>query len=320
MSTVPRVTWVFDPTHAGTEQDVRSWHSNAGREVILPNEGSAVRWAAHGFPEPGVARWGYHPEYELHHIRSSEGRFIIGDRIGPFGPGQVTLIGPLLPHDWVSFTAPGEYVADRDVLLQFTEGWVERLVDSLPEAADLRARLDESRRGLQFQGATALRLAALMDQMGEARGIDRAVLLLQILQFVARAPAADVVSLEVLYARPSGANDLSVSAVDIAIDYVFKNLDRSVSLEEAARRARMSESNFSRRFKRASGLTFTDMVTQLRISHARTLLETTGTPVSVIASQVGYGNLSNFNRQFRRFVGVTPREHRRVTGRASVAS
>nr|WP_275889342.1 AraC family transcriptional regulator [Nakamurella flavida] len=81
-------------------------------------------------------------------------------------------------------------------------------------------------------------------------------------------------------------------------------------MAEAARLAGMSAPTFSRFFQRASGRTFSEMVRMLRVARARVLLEESDAPVSAICYDVGFGNLSNFNRQFLREVGVTPRAYR----------
>jgi AraC-like DNA-binding protein len=72
----------------------------------------------------------------------------------------------------------------------------------------------------------------------------------------------------------------------------------------------MSEPTFSRYFKKASGHTFTEMVRGLRIANACRLLARTDSTIAAISQAVGYGNLANFNRQFRQVVGLTPREYR----------
>ena len=80
----------------------------------------------------------------------------------------------------------------------------------------------------------------------------------------------------------------------------------------------MSESAFSRYFARVTGVSFADTIRRLRLAQAGKLLRGTTLPVAAIAHRVGYGNLSNFNRQFRAHHGHTPREHRDLDRKVSV--
>ena len=81
-------------------------------EVVLPDLESTVRWFQHGYPTP-LARWHHHPEIEFHLIVASHGQMMAGDRTLDFAPGQVTLMGPHLPHNWLSDLAPGESLEQR---------------------------------------------------------------------------------------------------------------------------------------------------------------------------------------------------------------
>jgi AraC-like DNA-binding protein len=72
----------------------------------------------------------------------------------------------------------------------------------------------------------------------------------------------------------------------------------------------MSEPTFSKYFKRATGQNFSDLVRKLRLAHARRLLEHSDKAISDICYEVGFSNLSNFNRHFLKDAGVTPREYR----------
>ncbi len=74
----------------------------------------------------------------------------------------------------------------------------------------------------------------------------------------------------------------------------------------------MSEWACSRFFKKNSGNSFTDYVAQLRVGHACKLLSETDLPVTDICFEVGYGNVSNFNRVFRLQRGLTPSAYRRL--------
>jgi AraC-like DNA-binding protein len=94
--------------------------------------------------------------------------------------------------------------------------------------------------------------------------------------------------------------------IDDALNYIFTNSAREIRLADVAARAAMSESGFSRYFRRSAGQSFSDTVRKLRLAHACQLLENTDEPISTICHRTGYQNLSNFNRQFRREHGTPP--------------
>ncbi len=278
------------------------------REVIahLPNE--SFRWAEDDYPCQR-ARWNYHPEFEFHLIRKSTGSYIIGDQVGPFGPGHVALIGSNLPHDWMSDLHAGEVVEARDVVLQVDPAWLQRCVETLPELDHARALFTLAGRGLVFAGATARAAAVELEAIGSSAGAARLAHFFALVAVLAAAPEneREVIAQEWFVTPESHEGRI---AVESGVAYIFENLAGDVRMAEAARLAHMSGPTFSKYFKSASGLTFSDMVRKLRIASACRLLETTADSVASIAAAVGYGNLANFNRQFRAETGSTPREYR----------
>lgn len=60
----------------------------------------------------------------------------------------------------------------------------------------------------------------------------------------------------------------------------------------------------------ATGRNFSDLVGKLRLAYARRLLETSDKPISDICYEVGFTNLSNFNRHFLNDMGESPRRYR----------
>jgi AraC-like DNA-binding protein len=91
-----------------------------------------------------------------------------------------------------------------------------------------------------------------------------------------------------------------------------------LSRDTAARLASMSPAHFSRRFHKAMGVSFFLWNLTTRINEAKRLLLTTALPIWRIASEVGCPSVRMLERNFRRYVGVCPREFRqRATHRAS---
>jgi len=73
----------------------------------------------------------------------------------------------------------------------------------------------------------------------------------------------------------------------------------------------MSESRFSRYFRKETGNSFTDFVNQIRVSKACQLLTETDKYISTICYEVGFNTVANFNRRFSELRGMTPTEFRK---------
>lgn len=283
----------------------------ANREVVPPDPHHSARWVQHSYPSP-VARWNYHPEFEIHLIRKGTGKFIVGDHIGTFEAGHVALIGSGLPHDWVSDLEPGEVLENRDAVIQFDGKWVEQAAGLVPELAELKPLLEQSARGIEFLGTSAKDAAVAIEAMGAGTGLERLRHFLDLLAVLVRAPQEDRRYLADEWFRPQ-LDSQAAAVVDIVLEYVFSNHAGTVKMSQAAALVGMPEPTFSKYFKRATGQNFSELVRKLRLAHARRLLEHSQKPISLICYEVGFANLSNFNRHFLNEVGETPREYRQRT-------
>ena len=116
-------------------------------------------------------RWHFHPEYELHHVVATTGRYFVGDFIGTFEPGNLVLTGPNLPHNWVSDVEADEIVPLRNRGIQFTDEAIRGAMGILPELQCLSEMLDKSRSGLLFSNATSEVVAPNLAELMHAHGI-----------------------------------------------------------------------------------------------------------------------------------------------------
>jgi AraC-like DNA-binding protein len=90
--------------------------------------------------------------------------------------------------------------------------------------------------------------------------------------------------------------------------------DEPLALRDLAREARMSPYHFLRIFKRVAGLTPHQFVLRTRLHRAAVRLRRSDEPVSGIAFEAGFNDLSTFNRRFRQIMGVTPTAYRTQRG------
>lgn len=275
-------------------------------ELVHIRKGESFAAWMHGYPFRTV-RWHYHPEYEIHLVTNTQGTFYIGDHIGSFGPGQLILTGPNLPQNWISDIGPEESVPLRSLVIQFPEAFVEGAA-VMPEMEAIRPLLDRSRRGLLFDDATSDRVKPLMLALMDARGLKRLALFWEILDVLANAPEPEVL------ASLSYELDLSTlgnSGVNKAIAHLRENLTEAIDETDLAQMVNQSPSAFSRAFKRHTGSTLVRYKNQLRVDLAcQILLTQPETKVAEICYEVGFSNLSNFNRHFVRLKGMSPSQFR----------
>ena len=95
-------------------------------------------------------------------------------------------------------------------------------------------------------------------------------------------------------------------------EFVDSHLTESYTLEQMANEFQVSVSYLSHSFKRATGHSVMQYMTQRRIGEAQTLLVTTTQPIKQIAQRMGYTDLSYFTRVFTHNVGMSPRKYRKV--------
>ena len=284
-------------------------------EQIVTGEKESFLWRCDDYPwERNV--WNMHPEFELHLVRNASGVELVGDYIGAFEPGHLTLVGSGLPHDWVTSTMPGEIIRQRDIVVQFHPDRLRRAVEILPEITDLDALLAAAGRGLSFCGETRRRGADLMEAMGSVQGLERLALFLDLLRGLARGQEHHVLSSD--HFAPQ-TDRRTLDSVGEALSFIFENFRHDIRLADLAGALGLSEWACSRFFKKNTGNSFTDYVTMLRLGDACKLLSSSDMSVTDICYEVGYANVSNFNRTFLRLRGLTPSAYRRLARKRKIS-
>lgn len=288
-------------------------------EVILCPPTESFRWFMHDYPFP-LAKWHYHPEYELHLTRTTSGVMMVGDYLGDFEPGCLVLTGPNLPHNWVSNIAPGDLVQNRDMLIQFTPEWADRVAGFCPELSEIARLYEDAAYGVHFTGATSLAGQKLLAQIGEARGAERVLLFLRLMDRLARDPGE---RRRLSRLAPDAAPADLPPELDRAMRFIMENHAEEIGLGEVADHCGLAPQAFSRLFKRQTGHTFARYLVLTRIYAACTLLTQSHGSITDICFDVGFNNIANFNRQFFKVCGRTPSDYRRsanmIGGAAKVA-
>ncbi len=101
-------------------------------------------------------------------------------------------------------------------------------------------------------------------------------------------------------------------------EYIDKNYAKPITLKDVAEVACMSESAFSRFFKSETGKNISNYIIDMRIAKACRELVDTNKTISEICFSTGFNNISNFNRQFKKIKGRSPKDFRALYSKKHV--
>lgn len=101
-----------------------------------------------------------------------------------------------------------------------------------------------------------------------------------------------------------------ISQLRPVLEYIQRNYDQPLTLEDIAKQAHLSVSRLAHLFKEQIGITIVDYLTNVRIERAKQLLISSDLNCTQICFEVGYNNQSYFTRIFKQITGLTPRQFR----------
>lgn len=250
--------------------------------------------------------WHYHPEYELTLIVDGYGQRFVGDAISDYTPGDLVLLGPNLPHTWRSGPPPtGVKETHRAIIVQFGPDFLGKQFFALQEMSSVNELLGRASYGLAFGSTkTGREVARKMVGMVSLPPPRQLLLLLSILVDLAAEPGAQRLSTGNLKPVCRAEDQHRIQTI---CSYLSTHLTDEIDYAQLAREIHMDLASLCRFFKRATGRTMTTYVNELRVAAATRLLRETSLTILEVSLQAGFGNYSNFNRQFKNIKGVGPR-------------
>ncbi|MTI32312.1 AraC family transcriptional regulator [Xanthovirga aplysinae] len=252
-----------------------------------------------------------HPEIQLSLILESEGTSFIGESIRPFSEGDLLLIGPNLPHVFrndKSYYQKGSEKRARAISIFFKQEAFGPNFFSLPETQKIGTLLSASTRGIEIMGEARNKISYILNHFRDYSNLDRFLQLIKILDIISH--SSDLAYLS-SYKHQEPLKDVDNQKIEQIFDFVTKNFDQEIRLEEVASLANMSITTFCRFFKQRTQKTFTLFLNEIRIGHACRLLKEEQYNISQICYECGFNNISNFNRKFKEITGHTPKQYRK---------
>lgn len=248
-----------------------------------------------------------HSETQIMLIEKGEGTLIAGDYVGRFNAGDVYVIGSGQPH---VFRCDERYYNSRNkknvqaTALYFDEQYAGENFWQLHELKEIRQFLIKVGT-IRVESKTHEQVVSLIRQITQAQKAIKLILFLQLLNTLAQsknlkrlsvAPVQNLVKEE-----DKRMNDV--------LQFTFKQSNRKIKISEVASVANLSPEAFCRYFKIRTRKTYTNFLNEVRVSHACKMLIEGEPNIQSVCYQVGFQNLSHFNRQFKKVTGKTPSKY-----------
>lgn len=253
--------------------------------------------------------WHFHREIEILYIMEGSGNSFVADHIEAFGPGDLTMMGSNLPHFWRSdpkYHTNSAFGKMHYIVIQFPGDLFNDSLFQYPEFHILQELFLRSSQGIRFFKPFARKVHNQIIRMAKSSGFERIVRLLQLLHELAQTDQYRLLAGELYQKNQEHLADVRLTKV---LHYLTTNYQRRIDLETVSEIAHLHPSAFCRYFREKTGKTLSAYLNDMRISYACKLILEGQLNVSQICFECGFNNISNFNRAFKKYTGLTPTDY-----------
>lgn len=243
-----------------------------------------------------------HEEIQISYIINGTGKLLVGDSIHQFSKGDIYVIGSNLPHIFKSI--PGEYDAHMATVF-FTEHTFGENFFNLPYFKELQSFFLNSNSGFKVI-SNEKNISKTILKLASQEKMQRFVTFLQLLELLGNVTIEPLSKF--IYSKTLTSNE--GERLQVIFDFVFKNFQKHIALEEISKMAFMTTNAFCRFFKQRTNKTFFQFLIELRVEHACQLLSSKKElNINLISDLSGFNSISNFNKKFKKIKGVTPTQY-----------
>ncbi|GAA4808128.1 AraC family transcriptional regulator [Olivibacter ginsenosidimutans] len=263
------------------------------------------------------APYHFHPELELTFIIKGAGKRYVGGRIDDYDAGDLVLLGENLPHCWKTELVDDTEVNSISMVVHFNRDFLGTNFFTIPEMKRISKLLHLSKNGLYFTPETACEIGKSMEALvQEQNTVARIGLFLNILDRLSFSTDFKVLEQQNLYEHISVVEREKINKVSA---FIVDHFQKPITIEEAASLVHLSPHAFCKYFKKVTRKTFMETVIDYRIDFATQRLCDTDLPVTQIAFESGFADLSNFYRTFKKRKQLSPLAYRKVFLNADAA-
>ena len=259
-------------------------------------------------------QWHFHPEVELIYIHKGKGTRFIGNDVHRFEQGELFLFGSNLAHMWrcdPEYFTEGSRLKAEVTVVYFHHDFLGDKFFTIPELKSIDLLLEKAKQGIKITGSTKTQIRELIKKLGEAKDLERIIILLTILEKIAATKEKQYIN---SIHHQVKIDKLELERLNKIFQYTANNFQQKISLAAIASVANLSAKAFCRYFKSKTRKTYYTFLLEVRVAHACNLLLEKDMTIYEVCYDSGFNNLSNFNRYFKKIMNKTPfefkKEHR----------
>lgn len=252
-----------------------------------------------------------HPELELVYVKESFGKRIIGNSVMPFEPGDMVFLGSDLPHVWLNDEMYYQGISTlkaNAIVVYFSKDIFGPAFYELKETQKINELFFQAGKGISIIGKTNKQIAKKLEKLLLKKDFEVIIGLFEILSLLSESQDRIYINNETY---SSGHQDSKKDRLSEVFQYVNENFKKDILLIEIAAIANMTPTSFCRMFKLKTKKSFVEYLNEIRVSKACKFLLETDLSMSEIAYESGYKTASNFNKLFKKFMGMTPSEFKK---------
>ena len=251
--------------------------------------------------------WHYHQEIEIVLCDGGFGKKFVGNHVSDYSEGDLAILGSNLPHWYCADDACYQHQKPASIVIHFLDDCFGKDFFESEEMTEIKYFLKTANLGIEFYGEARTKIQEKIQSLLNADKVARMLGLIEILHLMSTTKEYQFLSENAIV----GVSKKDSERMNEVFNYVLKNFKNDINLSEIANKTRFSEAAFCRYFKLRTQKTFVEFVNEIRIEYACKLLTENDLNILEICYESGFKNLSNFNRQFRKYTNNNPKTYRK---------
>ncbi|WP_436416397.1 AraC family transcriptional regulator [Petrimonas sp.] len=250
----------------------------------------------------------FHSEYEIVYVIKSSGKRFVGNNIESYSDGDLVLLGSFLPHMHKSdsiYYQNNPNTRVNAIVLQFSKDFFCHAIENYPEFHKIKNLLEESHYGIYFKDCKETNtIKKRLKKALNLKNIDLLMECIKILSLMSDTEEKGLLNED--YFENSFNSQFDDQRIMKVLTYINKHYSEPINLKSIADKAGMNKSAFCRLFKEKTSKSCIEYINELKVSYACKLLREGRLSISQICYEVGFNNISNFNRHFKKITKFTP--------------